>query len=107
IQAKKDERKDSFARVMKVAMKQRLGDDAEEVMKVLTRNGIPQGLGKQALEIAREQGRFTIFALVDALTRIARELPNAGDRIDADVRAARLLSLVEDRPFTSRATVEV
>jgi hypothetical protein len=62
-------------------------------MKALTRNGIPKGLAKRALEVAAEQGRFTIFAVVDALTRIARELPNAGDRTDADQRAAGLLAL--------------
>jgi hypothetical protein len=90
---KRDARKDGFVAVMKKAMEAKLGDDAEEAMKALTRNGIPKGLAKRALEVATGQGRFTIFAVVDALTRIAREQPNAGDRTDADQRAAGLLAL--------------
>jgi hypothetical protein len=90
---KRDTRKDGFVAVMRKAMEAKLGEDAEEAMKALTRNGIPKGLAKRALEVAAEQGRFTIFAVVDALTRIARELPNAGDRTDADQKAAGLLAL--------------
>ena len=37
--------------------------------------------------------RFTIFALVDALTRLAREQENAGERPDADEKASALLAL--------------
>lgn len=91
--AKRDERKDGFASVIQKAMETKLGDDAEEVMKVLAKNGITRSAAKQALEIAEQQGRFTIFSLVDALTRIAREASNAGDRTDADEKASKLLSL--------------
>ena len=48
---------------------------------------------QQALDIAKDQGRFTIFALVDALTRLAGQIPNAGDRNEADSKAASLLAL--------------
>ena len=68
-------------------MEQTLGEDAEEAMKALTKNGIPRGVAKKALEIAEQKGRFTIFALVDALTRLAREQENAGERTDADEKA--------------------
>jgi len=34
-------------------------------------------VARNALEIAEQKGRFTIFALVDALTRMAREQENA------------------------------
>lgn len=61
-------------------MQTRLGNDSEEVLEALAKH--------------REQGRFTIFSLVDALTRIAGEEKNAGDRVGADVKAARLLQLV-------------
>ena len=64
-------------------MEQRLGEDIEDAMKAMTKNGIPRGVAKKALEIAEQKGRFTIFALVDALTRLAREQENAGDRTDA------------------------
>ena len=49
---------------------------AEEVAKVLLQHGIGRNWAKQALEIAKEQGRFTIFAMVDALTRMAGEASN-------------------------------
>jgi hypothetical protein len=90
---KRDERRDGFVRVMKKAMETRLGDNAEEVSKVLTQAGVQRALVKRALEIAQSQGRFTIFALVDALTRIAGEMKNAGERTDADEKASRLLAL--------------
>jgi predicted GNAT family acetyltransferase len=91
--AKRDERRDGFARVMKKAMVEKLGVDAEEVEKVLQRKGIHRQLAKEALQIAREQGRFTIFALVDALTRIAQQRVNAGERLEADQQAASLLAM--------------
>jgi hypothetical protein len=90
---KRDERRDGFAKVVRKAMETRLGDDSEEVAEVLTKAGIGNALGKRALEIAREQGRFTIFALVDALTRLSGEMKNAGERTEADQKAGRLLEL--------------
>jgi len=91
--AKRDQRRDGFAKVMLKAMHERLGNDAEEVMKVLLQHGINRGWAKQALEIAQEQGRFTIFAMVDALTRMAGELKFAGERAEIDQKAAGLLTL--------------
>ncbi len=90
---KRDQRRDGFAKVMLKAMHERLGNDAEEVMKVLLQHGINRGWAKQALEIAQEQGRFTIFAMVDALTRMAGELKFAGERAEIDQKAAGLLTL--------------
>lgn len=91
--AKRDERRDSFVRVIRNAMTERLGDDAAEVAKVLVREGIPANLTKQALEIAREQGGFTIFSLVDALTRVTQKIQYAGDRMEADSKVSSLLAL--------------
>lgn len=90
---KRDERRDGFTNVIRKAMQEKLGSDAEEVLKVLTKQGIPRGLGQQATEIAKTEGRFTIFSLVDALTRLSGQLPNAGDRTEADNKAAKLLAL--------------
>jgi hypothetical protein len=90
---KRDERRDGFARVMANAFKSKLGDGAEEVAKVLAKHGIPRDFAKQALELAERQGRFTVFSLVDALTRIAGGLANAGERLELDERAGRLLTL--------------
>lgn len=90
---KRDERRDGFVRVIEKAMETRLGDDADEVKKVLHREGIPRQLAKKALEVAEQQGALTVFALVDALTRLCREKENAGDRTAADQQVSRLLNL--------------
>lgn len=90
---KRDERRDGFVDVLRKAMTLRLGDEADEVSKVLKREGVPQGLGRKALEIAREQGAFTIFAMVDALTRLTQNVTYAGERTELDQKVASLLSL--------------
>ena len=95
---RRDARRDGFARVMKKAFETKLGDDAESVAKVLFKQGIPRDFAKEALSIAEEQGRFTVFSLVDALTRIAGRYQNAGDRLELDEKASRLLSLVDEKP---------
>ena len=50
-------------------------------------------LPKNALGIAEAEGRLTIFAVVDALTRLAGRMKNAGDRTDVDEKASSLLAL--------------
>lgn len=90
---KRDQRRDGFAAAIGKAMTARLGDDADEVMKVLSKHGITRQLAKEALDIAREQGAFTIFAVVDALTRLAGRIKNAGDRWEVDQKASSLLAL--------------
>ena len=90
---KRDARRDGFAAVVRKAMDTKLGEDAEEAMKALAKAGITRSLATRALEIANGQGRFTIFSVVDALTKIAGELANAGDRTEADQKASSLLAL--------------
>ena len=90
---KRDQRKDAFAKVIAKAMQEKLGEDAEEALKALASHGISRTLAKQALEIAQRRGRFTIFSLVDALTRLSGEHKYAGDRIEADQKAGALLAL--------------
>ena len=102
---RRDERRDGFARVMQKAMREKLGTDADEVMKVLSKHGINRQLAKQALELARDQGAFTIFAVVDALTRLAQNCKNAGDRLDVDQQAASLFDLVSSSPKQSRDAI--
>lgn len=92
--AKRDQRRDGFAKLMVKAMQARLGADAEEVMKTLIKHGISRNWASLALEAAQEQGRLTIFCLVDALTRMAGQLQFVGDRTEADRQAAKLLELV-------------
>jgi hypothetical protein len=90
---KRDARRDSFVAVIRKAMATKLGGDADEALEVLSRAGIMRNLARQAIQIAQGQGRLTVYAVVDALTRLAGELTNAGDRTEADQRASALLSL--------------
>jgi hypothetical protein len=92
--AKRDARRDGFVSVIEKAMRTKLGEDAEEVTKVLATHGIGKALAKRALEIAESQGhRFTVYSVVDALTRMARECEFAGVRAAADEKASNLLAL--------------
>jgi len=93
---KRDQRRDAFARVIKKACVETLGPTAEEAMTVLQQQGITKSLAKAALEIARQRGRFTIFAVVDALTRLSAKIAHAGDRAEADEKSGRLLALASD-----------
>jgi predicted GNAT family acetyltransferase len=92
---KRDERRDGFVQVVKKAMETRLGSSSDEVLKVLAKQGITRTLAKEALEVARTHGAFTIFAVVDALTRISGKLANAGERSEVDQKASALLSLAK------------
>lgn len=91
--ARRDERRDGFVKVVSTAMKQSLGSDADDVLKTLASEGIPRGLAAKATQMAQESGRFSIFSLVDALTRLAQEVRYAGDRVEIDAKAATLLAL--------------
>ncbi len=88
-------RRDGFAQVVKRAMETRLGSSSDEVLKVLAKQGITRTLAKEALEVASRHGAFTIFAVVDALTRISGKLANAGERSAVDQKASALLSLAK------------
>ena len=74
-------------------MDTKLGDDADEVRSALTKHGISRAMAKQAMDLAVQQGRFTVFNLVDALTRLSRQIVNAGDRTEIDQQAGSLLAL--------------
>jgi GNAT superfamily N-acetyltransferase len=91
--AQRDARRDGFARVLAKAMKERLGKDAEEVAKALAANGIPRHLVKEALKAASATGRFTIFALVDVLTRLTPKVKYIGERTELDQAVAALFAL--------------
>lgn len=91
--AKRDDRRDSFARVLRKAMTERLGSDAEETVLQLIANGIPRDLAKRATEVAVTQGCLTIFSLVDALTRLSQSQAYIGDRTGQDTRIGQLLAL--------------
>ncbi len=90
---RRDARRDSFAAVIRKAMTERLGSDAEEVQKVLSAEKIPRSLIADAMEIARQHGGFTIFAIVDALTKLSQNVRYAGDRAELDARIGQLFAL--------------
>lgn len=92
--SKRDERRDGFFKVMRKAMAEKLGHDNESALKQLTKRGFSRKLAAETLEQARQSGALTIFAVVDALTKIAQTARYAGERLDADIKAAALLQLV-------------
>jgi hypothetical protein len=90
----RDQRRDAFVRQMTAAQITVLGDDRDDVMKSLTGKGIPQNSIREAMNMVTASGsRFTVFALVDALTRISGRIRQAGDRAEIDSRIGRLLTL--------------
>jgi hypothetical protein len=90
----RDQRRDGFASLIKKSMQTSLGPDAESVLKTLHAHGIGKAVAKRAVEIGRRRGLFTIFSMIDALTRLSSDLKHAGDRVEADEKAGRLLALV-------------
>ena len=91
--AKRDERRDGFVEVIRKAMVEKLGDDADAVCKRLSQEGIPRQAITEAMKIAEQQGSFTIFSLVDALTRVSQQLTLAGNRAALDAKIGQLLTL--------------
>lgn len=90
--AKRDSRRDRFAQIVAHAMQERF-EDEEEAHKAVLKTGIGQRMARQAVELARQQGRLTIFSMVDALTRLSGQIVNAGDRAKIDQQAGSLLEL--------------
>ena len=78
---------------MRNALRTRLVDNIDDVNKVLRNGKIPHSLAKDALEIAQQQGAFTIFAVVDALTRLSQQIRYAGDRTVLDSKIGALLAM--------------
>ena len=90
--AKRDARRDRFAEIIKRAMAERF-EDADEAYKMVMKTGVGQRLAKQAVELVQQEGRLTIFSMVDALTRLSGKIVNAGDRNDIDQQVGQLLAL--------------
>jgi len=91
---KRDQRKEGFAALIRKAMEATLGADAEEAFKNVCKNGISRSAAQEAIHIAQEKGRLTVWSVVDALTRLTQRSEYIGDRAEADAKAASLLSLV-------------
>ncbi|HUP77902.1 MAG TPA: hypothetical protein VM260_05005 [Pirellula sp.] len=90
----RDARRDAFANSMEKALCTSLGSDADEATKALAGHGISMNLIKSAITaMAANGGGFTVFRVVDALTRLTGRLINAGDRMEQDARIGALLTL--------------
>lgn len=90
----RDRRRDGFAATIGKAMQEQFGQSPDEVIGLLKDHGFTRTLAKQAVELAAQQGRFTVFSIVDALTRLAGRMKFAGDRVEVDAKAGELLTLV-------------
>jgi hypothetical protein len=95
IVAKRNARQDAFVEVIRKAAQTKLGDDPDEAFKeLIKKNGISRSVAKEAITIAQEKGRFSVWEVVDALTRLSQKCQYAGDRAELDRKAAEILSLV-------------
>ena len=92
--AKRDARKDAFAKVVAKAMEEKVAADGEEAASFLLKHGIAQGMVRKAVDrIAATGGIFNLWSLVDVLTQLTGEIRFAGDRTEADHKVSKLLSL--------------
>jgi hypothetical protein len=91
---RRDERREGFVHTIRAAMETRLGDSADAALEELHKRGFRRALATEALKIAQDTGGFTVFSIVDALTRISGQLTNAGERVEADAKAGALLAAV-------------
>lgn len=93
---RRDARRDGFARVMEKARTIKLGNDRDEVEKVLDKFDVPKRISGAALEVARlsnPETRYTLSAILDSLTRFSQGTWFAGERTEMDVRISALLAL--------------
>ena len=90
---RRDERRDRFAKGIASAMHTKIGSTPDEVQKELVKKGLPHRLVTQAISLVPATQGYTLFSLVDALTRLSGRRENAGDRLALDVQAAALLSV--------------
>jgi hypothetical protein len=75
-------------------MQEKLGTDADEVTKVLLKYDLGKEAGSRAVKQLGDAGKpSTLWNLVDSLTPQNVSLTFAGDRMDADQKVAKLVSL--------------
>ena len=92
--AKRDARRDGFNRTIIKAMETSLGRTMDDATKSLLKEGMPKDAVTKALQSLNRDGKpFTLWNLVDALTHENVSLAYAGDRLEADVKIAKLLTL--------------
>ena len=67
---------------------------AVDYLNAAMEDGDPDVLLVALRDVVKAQGGFTIWSVVDALTRLARESRYVGNRTVADQKAASLLTMV-------------
>lgn len=87
-------RKDAFAKALACAQRTKLGSCSEEVIKVLRSCGIGVSYVRPAVAaMADKSDGYTVYNVVDSLTRLTGRLVNAGDRFAQDSKIGQLLAL--------------
>lgn len=92
IESSRRQAPDGFAAVVKAAME--AGVDADKAAAILATKGLSKQLAQAAIESADKDGHLTVWALVDAITRLAREESYTAERMDVDRIGASLLTEV-------------
>ncbi len=92
---RRDERRDAFATTIRKAMSESLGDTADAALQALTKQAIPRATVTRAINELGAAGKpFTLWNLVEALTRYHTSVRYAGDRAERDQLVGKLLALV-------------
>ena len=73
-------------------MVERLGSDADGVSRILSGKKFPRHLIDEAIRMSQRKG-FTIFSMVDALTKLSQTMSFAAERTKLDFKISQLLSL--------------
>lgn len=92
---RRNDRRDSVAATIRKAMAESLGDTADIALQALTKQAIPRASVTRAIKELGDAGKsFTLWNLVDALTRFHTSVRYAGERADRDQFVGKLLGLV-------------
>mgnify|MGYP001616940198 CR=1 FL=1 len=78
--------------LVRTAIATRFADDEQLAVASLREAGFTKAVAEGAAEIAvKERGDLSVWSVVAGLTAQARDLPNAGDRVELERAAGRLL----------------
>lgn len=95
LERRRNERRDEFARVVRKAQRLRFGHKPDEVWLRLRNLGFGSRLTRRVLDSTLSEGRLTIFAVTEALTRLSQSQTYAAERTALDIQATSLLTLAE------------
>jgi hypothetical protein len=93
LERRRSERRDEFVRVVRKAQRLRLGHQPDEVLVRLLELGFDPRLARRAVDTVLSEGRLTIFAVAESLTRLSHAQAYVAERTALDTKAASLLTL--------------